>query len=277
MLTLALSPTASILSTGPLLWAQDGDAASQAPQVEHQLRDEIIMVGNSIQLWGIDFRQLSSMVGIPVRSVARSSAMSAFKFVLLYQEAAMRPPKYAIIVTRLNYITRHDLSVQNKPLEADRLMNEVAGNEELERLVKERAYAEITPEEERWNFDQLVESSFLPLMIETARKAGIQLIVVRHRSRAEADGRTNGVVRYTAEMANYLKGHGVHFLDYSHLTELTPEHYALGDHLNRGEGRAIWTRALAADLNKLLADPSKIHIILHNDERAAARVEGAVW
>ena len=46
------------------------------------------------------------------------------------------------------------------------------------------------------------------------------------------------------------------FLDYELEPALKIEHYGNGSHLNRGEGRATWTRLLAEDVKALLAGQS---------------------
>ena len=137
---------------------------------------------------------------------------------------------------------------------------------ELKRIIDEL----INPaqEEIRWDFPAMVERSALAHMIRTAEQSGIRLIIARHKARPYAedpDFETDEMRKYTADLAQYLKSHGVHFLDYTHHPELKLEHYGKGSHLKRSTGRPIWTAAMAADLKAILDRPEEVHIILHGN------------
>jgi hypothetical protein len=113
------------------------------------------------------------------------------------------------------------------------------------------------------DFKANVEKSFLPHMLDIAKRKGFTLVITRHKSRqfAEnlAEANTPVVQKYRKEIAAYVTERGQVFLDYELEPALKIEHYGNGSHLNRGEGRATWTRLLAEDVKALLAGAPAPH------------------
>ena len=83
---------------------------------------------------------------------------------------------------------------------------------------------------ERGTFDQLLGPSFLPEIIELTRRAGVPLTLVRVRTRANADGRTNPTV-YDRALDAYLARSKVELVDMSGAEWERAELYGEGDHI----------------------------------------------
>ncbi|MBT3380028.1 MAG: hypothetical protein HN742_22395 [Lentisphaerae bacterium] len=92
-------------------------------------------------------------------------------------------------------------------------------------------------------------------MAQVTKEAGIQLVLVRCKNRKYAetpDHEPESMKRYTQDLARYLQERRVHFLDYVHVPDIKPGHFAGGDHLNE-DGRQAWTDLMIEDLTALLA------------------------
>ena len=113
------------------------------------------------------------------------------------------------------------------------------------------------PDQKPYNFSGNLEKSFLPLIVRRAKEAGIKLIVLRYKTIEFGEERpgvySDKAMKYAAELAAYLKKEGVPFVDYTLHPEITLDMYGKGSHFNE-LGRAAWTRLVAADLKRFLAD-----------------------
>lgn len=230
-------------------------AAGLASEVSAAPADDayLVMLGNSMQGCGIDFAALSDAVGVPVESKVSGGVMSAHKFAMLWQatHSAVKPTM-ALIVFRRNNITRPTLRVTEK---YGVKLRALLTDPELKATVERLAYPEATGGATPATFAGAVEHSFVPEMIRVSREAGVQLVLVRCKSRSYAQNpthETDDARRYTEEFTAYLQTHNVHFLDYVDVPDIGLDCFANGDHLNE-EGRAVWTRLMAEDLNALLA------------------------
>jgi len=105
-----------------------------------------------------------------------------------------------------------------------------------------------------YDFEKSLPVSFLPAMVEMARKNDIQLILVRVKRRRETEGLPTpaGLDEYIRDLKQWCNKEQVPLIDFSQDTRLTLNHYADGDHLNRAEGRTLFTQLLAEELKPYL-------------------------
>jgi len=105
------------------------------------------------------------------------------------------------------------------------------------------------------DFDAQVERSFLPLMVERARAAGVELVLVRIRTRRDALGAPLPARnrRYGERAAAWCAGHGVPLFDYRGEASLTADLFGFGDHFTE-EGARAFTGELCGRLRPLLGD-----------------------
>jgi hypothetical protein len=103
-------------------------------------------------------------------------------------------------------------------------------------------------------FDRDVEASFLPAMVELAAAQQVRLAFVRMKRRRdlEPDREPAGLQRYQHELVAWLAERQIPVIDFTHDDRVRAEHYAVGDHLSRGEGRNVFTVLLADALRPIL-------------------------
>ena len=97
-----------------------------------------------------------------------------------------------------------------------------------------------------WDFNALVENSFLPDMIALAREKGIQLVFVREKNARVmnlADESADMRV-YFQQMKDYLYAHGVLYLDFAHESSLRLDMFRDRIHLSEA-GQQVFTRLVA--------------------------------
>ncbi len=77
-------------------------------------------------------------------------------------------------------------------------------------------------------------------------------VLVRMRTRRAAEGEppSPGLDEYTRALAKYAAREGIPLLDFSDESSLTVHHFAHTDHLNKQEGRTLFTHLLAERLRK---------------------------
>ena len=97
-----------------------------------------------------------------------------------------------------------------------------------------------------WDFNALVEKSFLPDIIQLTREHGIQLILVREKNITIPDlqDESPAMRKYFQEMADYLKKENVILLDFAHDPALTMDLFRDEMHLNP-QGQAVFTQLVA--------------------------------
>src|SRR5262249_42077694 len=102
------------------------------------------------------------------------------------------------------------------------------------------------------DFDALVDTSVLPLMLRDAGPAGIRLCFVRVQRRPEG-GRppyqSPALQRYIAKLAAYIGRHGAMFVDDTGDPPQPLSWYEDGDHLS-GEGRRRYTELFVSRLGR---------------------------
>ncbi len=104
-----------------------------------------------------------------------------------------------------------------------------------------------------WNFNALVQKSFMPDMIQITREKGIKLIFVREKNARvmTLEDESSDMRKYFQDMADYLKKEGVPLLDFAHDSALTLEMFLDEMHLNP-QGRLVFTRLVAEGFLTLL-------------------------
>jgi hypothetical protein len=117
------------------------------------------------------------------------------------------------------------------------LQGEVNARFDLKRLrgsADDMAAQEKGRQEATYDFDALVEASFLPPILELCREVGIRPVFVRAQEPPTADGpqpTPPGLVRYLERARAYLEAHGAGFHDFTGDPELPLSTYAVGDHI----------------------------------------------
>ncbi len=230
----------------------------------------VIMVGSSMQGEGIDFPALSKAIGTPVMDARSGGSTTAWKYCFLRYVIPLvkHKPRVVVVTTRLNFLICPQKRLRWAVYE--RAVNRIAGEDR--KLLDEIAFeGKGAPKWEYrydgkegppydsyyWDFSRAVKTSFLPHMIEQARKGGYKLVILRYKSRKYAEDpgwEPPQVKKYGQDITRYLHENGVIFLDYVYRPELKVEHYGKGDHLRKDIGRPIWTRLMADDLNAILTD-----------------------
>jgi hypothetical protein len=104
-----------------------------------------------------------------------------------------------------------------------------------------------------WDFDTLVDKSFIPDMIQLANEKGIQLIFIREKNAKvmNLSDESADMRRYFQEMAAYLSKHGIYFFDFAHESALTLDMFRDGMHLGPA-GQQIFTRLVAERFSALI-------------------------
>ena len=98
------------------------------------------------------------------------------------------------------------------------------------------------------DFSSAVQKSFLPTMIDLVKNKKIELIFVRVKRRnQEKISRSPELSKYILDLKKYLTEREVRLIDFTNNMEITPEHYADGDHLN-SRGRIVFSSLLAKEL-----------------------------
>ena len=120
--------------------------------------------------------------------------------------------------------------------------------------------AQLEAEEEIGNvserFQDQLEKSFLPHIVELVNQNDIELILVRVRKRMYAEGKSEPqyMKEYIADLQAYLDSNNVKLLDYTHCDEIDITMFENGDHLTKQKGKDTFTRILANDFNKIYKD-----------------------
>jgi len=108
--------------------------------------------------------------------------------------------------------------------------------------------------ESKENFQDALEKSFLPHIIDVAENNDIQLTFVRIKRRRDAvpDSQPEYLKRYITNLKQYLESRGTYLIDYTDNLNIKLEHFAEGDHLNKEKGAPVFTKMLAEDLKPII-------------------------
>jgi hypothetical protein len=211
------------------------------------------MIGNSLQRYGIDFPKLSEALGQRVASVESGGQASAYQLAVLSRYCKVEEkPDYIVLLTMRDVLTRPAYNGLGTKWEKPTL--EALGDDtELEELMLSLT----DPDLKVYDFGGNLEKSFLPIIVQRAKEAGIQLVVLRYKTIEFAEERpgihNENLTTYAAEMAAYFEREGIPLVDYTLHPGLTLDLYGKGSHFNE-QGRAVWTRIVAADLERVLAN-----------------------
>lgn len=109
-------------------------------------------------------------------------------------------------------------------------------------------------DEQKLNFNYLINRSFLPHIIQLTKDHGIQLILVRVKARWAAlnEPGTPKLKQYIEDMKAYLGQQNVPFMDYTYDDRVTLEMYAEGNHLSETGMNQFTRETFAGDLKALL-------------------------
>jgi hypothetical protein len=216
-------------------------------------RAPIVMIGNSLQRKGIDFPELSEALGQRVASVESGGQTSAYQLAVLSRYCkAEQKPDYIILLTMRDVLTRPAYNGLGTKWEKP-ILQALGDDSDLKALMSRLT----DPDQKAFNFSGNLEKSFLPLIVQSAREAGIKLIVLRYKTIEFGEERPSAysdkATKYAAEMAAYFEREGIAYIDYTLNPEITLDMYSKGSHFNE-LGRSTWTHLVAADLEKILAN-----------------------
>ena len=98
------------------------------------------------------------------------------------------------------------------------------------------------------------DKSFLGPIVTMCKEQGIQLFFVRmKRVRDLQPGRqSRDLKRYVSKLKQYLEKERIPFIDYTGNQAVRKSHYGRGDHLNREEGREMFTALLTQDIKTVV-------------------------
>jgi hypothetical protein len=152
-----------------------------------------------------------------------------------------------------------------EPIEVEAAVEEAFAEEKLETgllgRAEQRAEVDLS-QGDHLDFDARVRRSFLPLIVELAAANDVRLVLIRSKSRRDAEPfpagyrapawAAEGVPRYMAALEAYLDSVGVPLLDFGGDPRIRREHYGNGDHLSESEGKPLFTRLLAEEMAPFL-------------------------
>ncbi len=123
-------------------------------------------------------------------------------------------------------------------------------------LANAQMKSEMVSNADLYDFNKSLPLSFLPHIVQMARDNDIQIIFIRMQRRRDAEGQStpDGLDDYMRELKSWFEAQNVAFIDFSNEPRLKPEHYDNGDHLNRSEGRRLFTTLLAKKLQPYLQE-----------------------
>lgn len=104
-----------------------------------------------------------------------------------------------------------------------------------------------------WDFEESVEQSFLPDMINLAREKGIQLIFAREKDARfmNLEDESSQMRRYFQQLTDYLSSQHVLYMDFAHEPSLTIDLFRDRMHLSP-DGRMVFTRLVAERFSTLI-------------------------
>jgi lysophospholipase L1-like esterase len=129
------------------------------------------------------------------------------------------------------------------------------------KLTKKERRAEKLAKGNYFDFEAELPGSFLPEIVRICRESGVQLVLMRMRTRRNAEFPEDRshfpealrvkLPEYEKALAAYLASESIPLLDFSEDARIPFEWFANGDHLNRDEARDGFTRLLAREFQSL--------------------------
>ena len=306
-------------SPGPVF---DSQVRAVYTKALNKLQPEVVLLGDSTLLAGVDPQELSKLTGKSTYSATIPGSASALWYLILKNnivDTSFRP-RYLIVISRDSILTAPGYRVQgsyftlldeyaahNEPIllkrsflnlmnPLDRLADQYVplygarfqSRKELDSLVRYAVpawmgcdstctdtamrdtfgAADLEPGQlrdavaaaERYlytprqlDFPAQVDQSYLPEMIRLTKAHGIQLIVVRIKTRASGMGdiESQALKNYISELNAYLDENQVPFLDFGTDPRLKNEYFMDSIHLNE-DGKKVFTQILGEALRQIL-------------------------
>ncbi|WP_136810731.1 hypothetical protein [Desulfosediminicola flagellatus] len=109
------------------------------------------------------------------------------------------------------------------------------------------------------DFEDQLEMSFLPSIIDLAAQNDIQLVFVRvkRRKNLHASDDQDKFADYIQNLKIYLNEKGCILLDYTGDPGIMESHFGVGDHLNRTSGRELFSSLVGKDLDAIITQYSR--------------------
>jgi hypothetical protein len=242
-------------------------------------KPDVIFVGNSMLLHGIDIGSFSQLTGYKTMRIVSLGSMDAWQFAVVKNVigSATHKPKFVVLTTRHCIITTPNAraSGQYRPI-----IDKLSGPQDKEKVLFDLAYGKPAigfPDVtglNLWDFQKVGEDSFLPYMLRIAKDQKYTLVIARHRNRPDQNFAQHWGneqrKKYTGDLKAYIEANGGIFLDYVPFDVLKEALYGDGDHLNAA-GMKVWTAKMAEDI-KELSSPARAAAI----SAAAKEKESAV-
>jgi len=117
--------------------------------------------------------------------------------------------------------------------------------------IKMMTKIELSGKENKNNFNYMINKSFLPYIIDLAKKKNKQLIFVRYKRRRDLipNSEPENIKIYMQDLKKYLTNNNLKLIDMTNDPRIKEEHFKNGDHLNE-KGRLVFTRILYEELKK---------------------------
>lgn len=145
-----------------------------------------------------------------------------------------------------------------EPDKIDEAITNVFARENLNRdlMTRIQTAAELNTKPDDFDFDKVIDKSFLPHMINIAKEDNIKLVFVRVKRRRDLkqDSEPGKLKSYIADLKSYLEKNNLTLLDFTHDGRLKLEHFADGDHLDRETGRILFTELLAQQMKPIIRE-----------------------
>ncbi len=99
-------------------------------------------------------------------------------------------------------------------------------------------------------FSEVVDSSFLPHIIEMTKEHGVRLILVRVKRRSVAENKpeSDELLAYIKALKSYLDANEIPLIDFTYESQITVDQFGQGDHLGRERGKPVFSRLLGEKL-----------------------------
>ncbi|MBW8034999.1 MAG: hypothetical protein FVQ79_05020 [Planctomycetes bacterium] len=148
-----------------------------------------------------------------------------------------------------------------EPGKVDDAIKDVFDNNNLNRglMTKNQFIVESNTNADDFDFDKVIDKSFLPHMIKIADKKNIELVFVRVKKRRDLkpDSEPARLKSYITDLKSYMEKNNVTMLDFTHDSRLKLGHYAGGDHLNRKTGIILFTKLFAQAMRPIIEENAK--------------------
>ena len=149
------------------------------------------------------------------------------------------------------------LGLENSGQLKDALSSSFSNNKMNPEMLHERQLADEQAQDEyRKDMSFQPEKTFLKHIIDQCRAQGISLFFVRVKRLRDVtpNHKTDeNLLTYISQLNDYLLSQGVPLLDFTNDPKITRQHFGKGDHLNRKEGRKVFTARLSELIKQNLA------------------------